>query len=315
MRLLFSVSFCLLFIAAAAQNLLPTPRNIQATYDKGTRSVDGKPGKSYWQNTADYDLSVSYAPDTRLLSGTVDINYTNNSPDPLRSTLFKLYPNYYKKGAPRESAVSPDDLTDGVVIEEISAGGKTIDVSKLRIDNTNMMVGNPEPLATGKSIHFTIKYHYTLNKGSHMRTGEIEPNAAFIAYFFPRVAVYDDIDGWNTYPYNGSQEFYNDFCHFKATIKVPQNFIVWATGDLKNGQDIITPKYYQRLQQAEQSDEVTTIIDTTDLPNKDFTGTSPFYSWQFEAGNVTDFVFALSDHYIWKSSSLVVDPQTKRRTR
>ena len=70
-----------------------------------------------------------------------------------------------------------------------------------------------------------------------MRTGQVDSGSAFIAYFFPRVAVYDDVDGWNKYPYRGSEEFYNDFCNFKASITVPKNFVVWATGDLQNAEE------------------------------------------------------------------------------
>src|SRR5689334_2945904 len=90
------------------------PKNIQAAYQKGTRSTDGKPGNNYWQNTASYQLNVNFAPATRLLSGIVDINYLNNSPDTLKQVWFKLYPNLYKKGTPRQSKVEAEDLTDGL---------------------------------------------------------------------------------------------------------------------------------------------------------------------------------------------------------
>src|SRR5258706_859752 len=86
-------------ITTNAQTLLPTPRNIQAAYDKGTRSTDGRPGKNYWQNTANYDLDIHFYPATRLLTGTVSISYINNSPDTLKQVWFKLYPNLYKKNA------------------------------------------------------------------------------------------------------------------------------------------------------------------------------------------------------------------------
>lgn len=303
------------FLAAIGQAPLPTARNIQAAYSKGTRSEDGKPGKNYWQNTADYNLVIHFDPATRLITGTVDVDYTNNSPDTLRQILFKLYPNLYQKGAPRQSQIAAADLTDGVSIDFMNINGQISDISKLRISNTNMWA-RIAPLIRGNSVHFTLKYHYTLNKGSHIRTGEIEPGAAFIAYFFPRVAVYDDIDGWNSYPYTGSQEFYNDFCHFKAAITVPKGFVVWATGDLKNAEEVLQPAYAQRLQEASQNDSITRIIDSADLATGDITlSDKPENTWQFEADNVTDFAFATSDHYYWHASSLVVDPVTKRRTR
>lgn len=299
--------------AVAFSQQLFIPKNIQAAYQKGTRSTDGKPGKNYWQNTASYKLNVSFAPDTRLVSGTVDINYVNNSPDTLKQIWFKLYPNLYKKGSPRQSKISPDDLTDGVSIDSMWVNEKAVNNRAYSIDATNMIL-NRQSLAHGQSMQFRITYHYTLNKGSHIRTGEIERNADFIAYFFPRVAVYDDIDGWNRFAYNGSQEFYNDFCSFDAFITVPKNFVVWATGDLQNISDVLNQTYVERIQKAEISDAISTIIDTTDF-KQNITTDHPFNTWHFIAKDVTDFVFATSDHYIWKSSSLVVDPVTKRRTR
>ncbi|MBO0356514.1 M1 family metallopeptidase [Hymenobacter sp. BT186] len=294
---------------------LPVPLDLQATYTKGTRSVTGAPGPRYWQNSAEYDLNVSFDPATRKVAGTVDIVYRNASPDSLRLLQFRLYPNLYQKGAPRVNRISPEDVSEGVQVEALSLGGQAQDVRKLTIQATNMPVKLPKPLAPGGSLPVRVAYSYVLNKGSHIRTGEIEPGAAFVAYFFPRIAVYDDLDGWNTTDYNGSQEFYNDFCTFRAAITVPRNFVVWATGDLKNTSQVLAPKYVQRLQQAEQQDGISTIIGPDDLKRQDITAASPQNTWRFEAQDVTDFVFATADHYVWQASSLVVDAATKRRTR
>ncbi|OUJ72612.1 M1 family metallopeptidase [Hymenobacter crusticola] len=301
--------------AALAQQPLPIPRNLEATYAKGTRAPNGQPGPSYWQNTADYAIKVNVDPASRRILGSVAIDYQNNSPDTLRQILFKLYPNYYQKGAPRASAIKPEDETDGVQIQQMSINGQALDVSKLRIDATNMLVPVVKPIGPKQKTQVLVTYSYTLNQGSHMRTGEIEPGADFVAYFFPRIAVYDDIDGWNRIPYTGSAEFYNDFCNFKADVTVPKNFVVWATGDLTNADLVLNKKYAKRLQEAGQKDGITTIIDAADLGRRDITANKPQNTWHFEAQNVTDFVFATADHYVWQASSLVVDPATKRRTR
>jgi hypothetical protein len=317
MLLKYTLSF-LILIAAVMKGLgqktqLPLPRNIQAAYQKGTRSTEGKPGKNYWQNSADYTLHVDFSPATRLVSGIAEISYTNNSPDTLKQIWFKLYPNLYKKGSPRQSKIASDDAGEGLVIDSMWMNGRAVDRSRLNIDATNMILGR-QSVTHGQQTRFRMVYHYILNKGSHIRTGEVEPNADFIAYFFPRVAVYDDIDGWNKYPYNGSQEFYNDFCGFDAYITVPKNFVVWATGDLQNCGEVLNPVYCGRLKQAETQDAIVTIIDSTDDPGN-ITAGGTFNTWHYKAVNVTDFVFATSDHYIWKSTSLVVDPTTGRRTR
>jgi len=306
------LAFVVLSYNSIAQQL-PISRNIQATYQKGTRSPDGRPGKNYWQNSASYKLSINFNPETRLVAGVVDIVYNNNSPDTLKQIWFKLYPNLYKTGTPRESKISPRDLGEGVVIDTMWVNGQVADRSRIAIDGTNMILSR-QNLASGKNIQFRIAYHYTLNKGSHVRTGEVEPNAHFIAYFFPRVAVYDDIDGWNRFPYNGRQEFYNDFCDFDAYITVPKNFVVWATGDLQNCGEVFQPAYCQRIQQAERGDAIINVIDTTD-DKQAITANKPYNTWHYKASNVPDFAFATSDHYMWQSTSLVVDPKTGRRTR
>jgi hypothetical protein len=304
---------CFFISITAIAQTLPMARNIQAAVKKGTRTMDGRPGKNYWQNTATYNISVSFDPSTRLVSGTEEIDYVNNSGDSLRSMRFKLYPNLYKKETLRTSSIKTEDLTDGVQISSIAINNQKFDSTKLRIDGTEMTVGARS--LPGQTMHFNIAWSYTLNKTSHIRTGEIEPGADFVAYFFPRIAVYDDIDGWNTYPYNGTQEFYNDFCKFNVSITVPNNFVVWATGSLNNCTDVLEKKYCDRIAQAEVSDAVTTVIDSFDLKQRDITRQNAFNTWKFSATDVTDFVFAVSDHYLWKSSSLVVDPVTKRRSR
>ena len=296
------------------QTALPVPVNLQATYNKGTRTVNGAPGKNYWQNRANYTIKVDFNPQTRLLNGTVDIDYINKSPDTLKVVYLKLYPNLYKKGTARSSSVKAEDLTDGVQIQNLSINQQNQAQTQWIIDGTNMKLQIPA-LLPSQQMHFTISYNYTLNKGSHIRTGQVDSGAFFIAYFFPRVAVYDDIDGWNKYPYRGSEEFYNDFCHFNAEITVPGNYEVWATGNLKNASEVYNSKIAGRIIAAGKSDNVTDVITDADLKASDITTKGTSHTWKFEADSVTDLAFATSNHYVWKASSLVVDPKTNRRTR
>ncbi|WP_400191378.1 M1 family metallopeptidase [Hymenobacter sp. B81] len=313
--LLALLSFGSLAQQQPAAQTLPIPRNLQATYAKGTRSPDGQPGPNYWQNAADYVINISFDPATRRVAGTVDISYRNNSPDSLRQLLFKLYPNLYQKGAARASSIRPEDVSEGVQIEQMSINGQEVNVRGLRADATNLPVGLTQALGPKQTARVALRYSYVLNQTSHMRTGEIEPGADFVAYFFPRIAVYDDIDGWNRHPYNGQQEFYNDFCNFQVNITVPRHFVVWATGDLLNAEQVLTKKYVKRLRDAEKKDAVVNVIETADLQRRDITADQAQNTWRFAAQNVIDFAFATADHYVWQSTSLVVDPKTKRRTR
>ncbi|MDO3627848.1 M1 family metallopeptidase [Mucilaginibacter sp. BT774] len=300
--------------ASFAQTSLPVPTNIQATYNKGTRTPTGAPGKNYWQNRAAYNLTINFTPKTRVLDGIDEVEYTNNSPDTLKQIWFKLYPNLYLKGNIRAMPIKPEDITDGVRINKIEINQTVYDTGKLIVNGTNMIIPN-EVVSPKQKIHFKIYYTYTLNKTSHVRTGQVDTGAFFIAYFFPRIAVYDDIDGWNTNPYRGTEEFYNDFCNFKASIIVPGNYQVWATGNLTNPNQVYTDQYIKRIQEAEKSDNVTDIITEDDLKAGNISPRNLTNTWQFEADSVTDLAFAISDHYLWKASSLVVDPKTNRRTR
>ena len=310
---IFLPLLCLFNVTVFAQIQLPVPLNIKSTYEKGNRTADGTPGKNYWQNTADYTININYNPGSRLISGSEEISYINNSPDALTEIVFKLYPNIYKKGNIRNMVVDAADLTDGVVIEKITIDGKE-NPGRIEITGTNMTLLNVKVLPK-QSVHFFVQYHYFLNQTSHIRTGEIDNGAAFIAYFFPRIAVYDDIDGWNKNPYTGSQEFYNDFCQFNLSVTVPKDYLVWATGDLQNCNEVLNEKYCNRLHNAEQNDDIVFIVDSTDLAAGNSTAQNEFNTWQFKATNVVDIAFAISNHYVWNATSVMVDKKTGRRTR
>ncbi|RZK21119.1 MAG: peptidase [Pedobacter sp.] len=259
-------------ICINAQVPLPIEPVFQKTYKQGTRSVSGKPGKNYWQNSSKYDLKVDFNPISRLLKGKVEVIYTNNSPDTLKEIWFKLYPNLYKKGTPRKSKISESDLSEGVKITSVLQNDLKLGLDHLQIDGTNMQIAI-QPLLPGKTIKFKFDYSYTVNKGSHVRTGQVDDGSHFIAYFFPRIAVYDDPN------------------------------------------EVFQKEIVTRISNAEKNNTVVDVITDQDLAGKKVTQPNAFNTFKFEAKNVTDFVFALSDHYLWKSTSLVVDPKTKRRTR
>jgi hypothetical protein len=147
----FQISFLLgVTLNLFAQTTLPVPRNIQATYNRGTRSISGKPGKNYGQNSADYNLQIRFEPATLLIGGTEEITCTNNSPDTLKEIVFKLYPNLYQKGAVRLKKIDPTDVNDGVQISQFVIDGKPLSKTALLIDGTNMRVP-VSPLAPKQS--------------------------------------------------------------------------------------------------------------------------------------------------------------------
>ena len=293
---------------------LPLDRNTRQAYIKQTRALNGLPGKAYWQNRGDYRIDLNFDPETRIISGTVHIEYSNNSPDTLRNLVFKLYPNLYKGNAMRNSGIASADLGEGVKIADLVVTGQRIDSNDQVIRGTNMTVKGVQLLPYSQTS-LSMRFSYTLNKGSFNRTGQIADGTYFIAYFFPRLTVYDDIDGWNQYAYLGKEEFYNDYGNFNVSVTIPGDYCVWATGDHTNRARIYQPTILARIKSAEENNGIVDIITTDDLNNRTILIDNKTNTWQFEAREVTDFAFAISRSYIWKSSSLVVDSISKRRTR
>jgi hypothetical protein len=318
-RLLASLAVTSIFITnpLIAQKLF-TNTNIQNAYTKETRDPSGKPGKNYWQNRGDYQISVHFDPSTQLLQGNEIITYNNNSPDTLTQIIIRLYPDLYKKGVKRLSDIAEKDLGAGVQIESFRIGNENItdfsDHKKAYQEGTLLYIRPSDVVMPHSETKFEIGWHYKVNTGSPVRTGMVDSTSYFIAYFFPRISVYDDVDGWDTWSYNGVQEFYNDFGNYNVAISVPKGFVVWATGDRENSADNFNKNILDKINEAADSTAIIHIIDSTDFVQNDIFKKDATASWKFSATNVTDFAFALSDHYLWDASSVLVDSATGRRT-
>ncbi|KAA9038500.1 M1 family metallopeptidase [Ginsengibacter hankyongi] len=309
----------LLFIVSPlfSQQLFTTTE-VKSAMQKGTRTPNGEPGKNYWQNKGDYTIHVNFDPASNLLSGNEVITYYNNSPDTLRELIIRLYPDLYKKGVTRLSEIDEKDLNEGVSIDSFQIGNETInnfsDPGKAFHKNTNLIIHPGEYILPHSTVKLSVRWHYTLNTGSPVRTGMVDSGSYFIAYFFPRVSVYDDIDDWDTWSYNGTQEFYNDFGNFNVDISVPKDYVVWATGDRLNAPENFSDKIIKKMKIAATSTKIIHVIDETDYSKHDIFSPTATGTWKFSAKDVTDFAFAISNHYLWDVSSVVVDSSTGRRT-
>ncbi len=313
--------FILLFILISgsllpAQSPLYIPRNIQKSYTKGTRSMDGKPGANYWQNQASYNMEVSINPKKRLLKGTSTVVYTNNSPDSLKSIRIKLAHDLYKKGGQRQSDVTAQDIDDGVDIQSVTLNGQPVGEKEQRRGNTFLdLLIRSKPLAPRSSVTLTFAWQYVLpSDEAAARECVCDPSTFFVAYWYPQVAVYDDLHGWADMPYTGMQEFYNDFNDYDVTVTMPGGYQVWATGEWQNPASILQKNYLDRYQQALQSDEVVHIFTEAELKSGGVFQKGKTHTFRYVAKDVPDFVFAASDHYHWDALSVVVDDKTRRRT-
>ena len=306
-----SIVFVLLALSTLSAQNLYMPRNVKAAFNNGTRAADGKPGAKYWQNTAAYNISINVAPPNRTVTGTEEITYKNNSPNALENIVFRLTMNSHAPNAPREEQVSPDYLTSGISIDEYRENGKVRDWRQ-RTGNTVQAVKLDKKLASGESVKLSFKWHYDVSVQSG-REGAIDPTTFFIAYFYPRVAVYDDTDGWDTQNFTEGHEFYNDFCDYNFAVTVPKNYVVWATGDLLNADETLQPKFAERLKNSMTSDDIIHIATLDELKKNQVTAQKDAVTWKWKADNVTEVALALSDHFIWDGGSVVVDNSTKRR--
>ena len=301
---------------AITQPRLFFPRNLQRAYDKGTRSYDGKPGPNYWQNRASYVINAGLQPKKRRLSGEATITYFNNSPDTLRIIRLKLAHDLYRKGGQRAGDVNPADVDEGVRIEALTYNGRPLGEKQRRRHNTFLDIqldGNP--LRAGEQAVITVRWSYTLPSDKQAtRECVCDEGAFFVAYWYPQVAVYDDIHGWADAPYNGLQEFYNDFADYDVTITVPKGFMLWATGEWQNAAGLLDSVYFDRFQKAHTATAVVKVFTEAELKSGTVFKKLKQHVFHYKAADVPDFAFAGSNHYNWDATSVVVDARAGRRT-
>jgi len=307
-----SALLCLFMMQANAQKLY-IPRDIQKAFSKGTRDMSGRPGKNYWQNTGNYNIAITVAPPNRAVKGTEQITYYNNSPDTLKRLNMKLILNIHRPGVARAGAASDDYLTEGIQIDKFEVGGAMAKWNNAAASGTNQMVGLPKPLMPHDSIKLNINWHFDLSKESG-REGVIDSTTFYLAYFYPRISVYDDYNGWDTLAFLDAQEFYNDFNNYTLNVTVPKNFIVWSTGTLRNADKVLQPEFAKRLQQSMTSDSTIHIATPADLAAKNITTQNETNTWTWTATDISDMAVGISDHYNWDAASVVVDDATHRIT-
>jgi len=304
---------------------LPTP-NVY-------RTASGAPGHEYYQQTADYVIDVELDEINNIIYGKETITYTNNSPDILNYLWVQLDQNIRAKNSHGQltatSSISDQtsfetikrmqdrmDFDGGFKLEKITDNsGKNL---TYKVNETMMRIELPKALKKGQSFSFKIKYNYNINDRLKIggRSGyeyfENEDNSIYtIAQFFPRMAVYNEVEGWQNKQFIGSGEFTLPFGDYKVNITVPSDHIVAATGELKNQSSVLSKKQMQRIETAKNNYSDPVIIVTQDeaIENEKNKSTSK-KTWSFEAKNVRDFGWASSRKFIW--DAMAVDVSGKK---
>ena len=294
----------------------PLPAEVKKAFRNGTRSVDGKPGPLYWQNHAKYKIEAELLADESALRGSESVQYFNNSPDTLKQLVIRIYADLYKEGTARNWPLGTDDLTDGMHYENPKVFKSSEDENMVESTSktpTNLVLHLKGGIPPGDSVTFEVDWKISIPQKKWARIGNYGDDKFFVAYWYPQIAVYDDIDGWDRIEYFGVVEFYNDFNDFDVKITAPPGFVLWATGALKNESKLFTGDVLKKLEKARQSDEVVNIITAEDRKKKRVLKKTTANTWHFTAKSVPDFSFAASSQANWSGSSVVVDKSDNRR--
>ncbi|MDB3981613.1 M1 family metallopeptidase, partial [bacterium] len=293
------------------------------------RTASGAPGVDYYQQQVDYVMDIELDDANKKLYGKETITYTNNSPDELTYLWVQLDQNIREKDAPalekNGSGVSPltrvasfatknmkDPFEGGFNIEYVrDSNGKSL---KTITNQTMMRVDLPAPLKSGQKFVFSIKWWYNIN--DHVNDGgrsgyeyfaKDDNRAYVIAQFFPRLAVYNDVEGWQNYQFWGNGEFALNFGNYEVNITVPEDHIMEATGELQNPKEVLSRKEYQRYKQAQNTfDKPVLIVTQDEVIAKEATKATKKSTWKFVAENVRDFGFATSRRFIWDMMAVKV---------
>lgn len=190
-----------------------------------------------------------------------------------------------------------------MTISSLTINKKSYDVGRdTNVENTGTnLVIKKLSVGAGKQVSISVAWEFKVPRENFVRMGQYDSTTFFIAYWYPQIAVYDDIDGWDMTEYTGNAEFYNDFNNYDVKITVPNNYGVWATGDLENGAEVLSPQIYTRYNEALASDKTVNIVTANDylLKMAVFNNTNPTNTWHFTASNVPDFTFGAAQNYLW----------------
>ena len=272
------------------------------------RSANGAPGPDYWSNRADYDIRARLDPAAKTLTGEETITYANNSPDTLSSLWLNLEQNLYRadaRGAVSSDRRQRDLFTAGFVLDRVEVAGEGA-TAATTVSDTRLQVRLRTPLKGGGRVKLSISYHYTVPGVWGGRTSWVDTKNGPIfdmAQWYPRMAVYDDVHGWDTLPYL-AQEFYLGYGDFDYALTVPSDMTVTGSGELVNGDQVLTAGERERLARARASDATVVVrspqdVHATPPPTGERT-------WRFRMKNTRDVAWSASRAFVWDAARITL---------
>lgn len=319
-RLVLTFAIALVSLVSAAQSNYDAKEAFHPQFypypGNDFRSASGEPGPKYWQNRADYKISCTLDTGKHLINGDVEITYSNNSPDNLKFLWLQLDQNIYKKDS-RASATTTEQggrwanegFTQGDVIKSITVdhNGKKY-AGKYIVSDTRMQVWLQDALkaSTGK-VKLTISFSFEVPEYGTDRMGRLATKNGWVyevAQWFPRMCVYDDIQGWNVLPYLGAGEFYLEYGDIEYTITAPSNLMIVGSGELQNPQECYTANQLKKYNQAKASDKTVVIRSEKDINDKSTHLQKATSTWKFKIQNTRDVAWAASRAFILDAAQI-----------
>lgn len=292
----------------ARNRVVPYPIDLPPAYEAaiaaGTRTTTGRPGPNHWTNTARYRIEAELDPAAARLTGRAALTYVNRSPHTLDRLVLHLYQDLLRADAQRtRPGLQP---TRGLELGAVTIGGEPV---RTRPYDTRVAVRLPQKLAPGAEVTIDIDWSFDVPAaGTAPRMGHEREDVFYLGYWYPQFAVYDDVEGWVADPYRGNGEFYMGYADYDLALTVPQGYLVRATGDLQNADEVLTEKARAALQQARETRDIVHVIDAEDLAAGNQTSTSPTgkLTWRFRAENVRDVAISAARTYLWDATHAVV---------
>ncbi len=279
------------------------------------RAASGKPGPEYWQNEADYEIEVTLDDEDHSITGAITVTYTNNSLQDLNFIWMYLEQNRFTEDS-RGTLTTPiggnryvGDLTGGYEISNLSAKVRRSTSSDYLIDDTRMQVFFDEPIpAKGGKATVSMDFHYTIPVKGMDRMGRLDVEDGTIyalAQWFPQVAVFDDVEGWNVEPYLGAGEFYYDYGEFDFKVTAPYDHIVVGSGELQNPRQVLSAKVRERMDEASKSDSTVYLIKPEEVNDASLRAKQEgTLTWHFKIENARDVAFGSSSAFIWDAARI-----------
>lgn len=304
---------------------VPITNAIRRAYAAGSRDSTGRPTAKYWQLRTDYTINARLDVTTSRISGRETIALQNNSPDALTSIVLRLDMNMFRFGVPRAVPWVPAELTDGFAIARMAVDGQPVNLapappvrggrgaappaptenSAVGLTTTRATINLLRPIPSHGRATLEIEWSHKVPGGpgvAHRMTQRWADTLYQPTQWYPRVAVYDDLRGWDPELYLGPSEFYNNFGRFDVKIDVPAGWIVSGTGVLQNPQEVLTAATRERLSHVLESDDVRTIVGPEDVGPGKATAAGDRLVWHFVADTVNDFAWATAKKFVWKAT-------------